>query len=243
MCDRIEQPEGFFSSQRRMRRLIGCLIALLPGLVGASSIWLPDGVGVSNVPAISLKERKFTNVVRQQYDFSCGSAALATLLTYHYERRMDEQEAFRAMYSAGDKEKISAAGFSLLDMKRFLATIGFQSDGYQTDLATLENAGVPAIALINYRGYRHFVVVKGVSRDEVLLGDPALGLKFVSKQEFGQLWDNGVLFIIKNQPSIGKQHFNKNTEWSLLARAPLGDALPGDSLAELTVQLPRIGDF
>ncbi len=209
----------------------------------AGSVWLPDGAGISNVTTRSLQEGKFSEVVRQQYDFSCGSAALATLLTYHYDRETGEQDAFGAMYAAGDKEKIAKAGFSLLDMKNYLESIGYQADGYQASLDTLQSAGVPAIALINYRGYRHFVVVKGIRDDEVLIGDPALGIKFMTRTEFEQAWDNGVLFIIKNRPEVGRRYFNQAREWQLLARAPLGAALSSGSLAALTVGLPNLGDF
>ena len=73
----------------------------------AGNIWLPGIEGVSNVAAASIKEKKFHQVVRQQYDFSCGSAALATLMTYHYEQAIDEQTAFDIMYENGDKEKIA----------------------------------------------------------------------------------------------------------------------------------------
>lgn len=223
--------------------LLACLALVCSSGASAGSVWLPGVAGTTNVSAESVQEAKFSQVVRQQYDFSCGSAALATLLTFHYGHEMKEQEAFRSMYAAGDKQKIATAGFSLLDMKNFLESIGYLADGYQADLDTLETAGIPAIALINYRGYRHFVVLKGVQNHEVLIGDPALGIKFMSRGDFEQLWDNGVLFIIKSSPQIGKQHFNKPKEWNALARAPLGSALPADNLAQLTVSLPRIGDF
>jgi len=219
------------------------LSVFLASISVAGSVWLPDSAGIANVPTRTLQEAKFSQVVRQQYDFSCGSAALATLLTFHYDRETNEQTAFGAMYAAGDKAKIATAGFSLLDMKSYLESIGYSADGYQASLDTLENAAVPAIALINYRGYRHFVVVKGIQNDEVLIGDPALGIKYMSRGEFESLWDNGVLFIIKNRPEIGRQYFNQSTEWSLLARAPIGTALSSDSLAQLTVTLPRLGDF
>jgi len=222
--------------------VLSCLLLQVP-VAAAGTVWLPDVAGVSNVPTKSLQESKFSQVVRQQYDFSCGSAALATLLTFHYDRETVEQDAFSAMYATGDKEKIATSGFSLLDMKSYLESIGFMADGYQSSLDTLENAGVPAIALINHRGYRHFVVVKGIQNGEVLIGDPALGIKFMSRGDFEAQWDNGVLFIIKNQPKVGQDHFNQSDEWNLLARAPIGVALSTDSLAKLTVGLPRIGDF
>lgn len=220
---------------------IGTMLGAAPAQAG--SIWLPGADGTINVPAKSIAERKFAEVVRQRFDFSCGSAAVATLLTYHYADKTDEMDAFRYMYDGGDRKKIAQAGFSLLDMKRYLAHRGYQADGYQASLATLAGAGVPAIALINYRGYRHFVVVKGLRDDSVLLGDPSLGTRLVARAEFEQMWDNGVLFIIKNKPEIGRQHFNTGAQWQHLAQAPLGTALAPADLASLTVTLPRLGEF
>ena len=37
------------------------------------------------MPVTSLIGRRFETVVRQQYDFSCGSAALATFFFYDYD--------------------------------------------------------------------------------------------------------------------------------------------------------------
>jgi hypothetical protein len=210
---------------------------------GAGSVWLPGADGNFNVPTASIAERKFREVVHQQFDFSCGSAALATLLTFHYDRPTDEMTAFRDMYEHGDREKIAQSGFSLLDMKNYLRKIGYDADGYQSDLVTLSNAGIPAIALINYRGYRHFVVVKGVRRSSVLLGDPALGTRLVAREEFEGMWDSGVLFIIKNKPEVGRKYFNTEAQWQHFAQAPLGAALGSDDLASLTVNLPRLGEF
>src|SRR4029077_10081261 len=65
----------------------------------------------------SLLDSRFKNVVRQHYDFSCGSAAVATLLTYNYGHPVEEMNVLNAMYEAGDKAKIRREGFSLLDMK------------------------------------------------------------------------------------------------------------------------------
>ena len=46
--------------------------------------------GNFNVPVTSIREGRFQTVIRQEFDFSCGSAALASLLTYHYERPTTE---------------------------------------------------------------------------------------------------------------------------------------------------------
>ena len=88
----------------------------------------------------SLKEIRFRNTIRQKYDFSCGSAAVATLLTYQYGYPVDEQEAFVQMYAHGDRPKINREGFSLLDIKRFLQANGFDADGFQVPLEKLRQS-------------------------------------------------------------------------------------------------------
>src|SRR5690606_27733284 len=104
--------------------LLACALLAQTSLAG--TVWLPGlGGGVVNVPTQSIQELKFAEVIRQQFDFSCGSAALATLLTYHYEDPTDEMQAFIAMYEQGDQERIRQAGFSLLDMKNYLAAVGY----------------------------------------------------------------------------------------------------------------------
>lgn len=223
-------------------------IALVAGLLGASSgeagtVWIAGPEGVSMPSVRSFQDRKFDRVVRQAYDFSCGSAALATLLTYHYEQPTTEQTAFRFMYERGDQKKIAQVGFSLLDMKNYLESQGYEADGYQAPLETLQEAGVPAIALITYRGYRHFVVVKGVSDTEVLLGDPSLGLRHMPREDFQQSWENGILFIIRSKPAVGQRNFNANADWGRVLRAPVWSAIDRDALEAVTVVVTRFGAF
>lgn len=220
------------------------MLCLVADVVSAGQVWLPEGGGMSsNVAVQSVAEKKFAQVVRQEYDFSCGSAALATLLTFHYEDPTDEETTFRYMYDKGDQAKIRRAGFSLLDMKTYLESHGYTAEGYSADLDTLATAAVPAITLLDVRGYRHFVVVKGFDNDEVLVGDPALGLKYFSRSEFDSMWNSGILFIITNRPDTGKKHFNDTGEWKALARAPIGQGVSREALSDLMISIPRIGEF
>lgn len=209
------------------RRLLTLLFGLLPcGLTAAagSTAALPlESGGLFAVPVQSIRELRFRHTVRQQYDYSCGSAALATLLTYHYDTPVSEQEVFRAMFARGDREKIRRDGFSLLDIKRYLAERGFVADGYETDLSELTQAGVPAIALIKERGYHHFVVIKGIRGERVLVGDPSSGTRVVPIQQFRQVWVNRVLFVIRNRTE--RVGFNRDADWRWAPRAPIADAL------------------
>ena len=127
------------------------------------------GGGDVIMPVTSMRQARLAGTLLQKYDFSCGSAALATLLTHHYGYPVSEQTVFEEMYAQGDQQKIQREGFSLLDMKRLLAKLGFEADGFEQPLEKLNEANVPAIVLINEKGYHHFVVVKGVQPDRVLI--------------------------------------------------------------------------
>ncbi len=198
--------------------------ALLRGEGGAAYV-----VGVT-----SWVDMPFRTIVRQQYDYSCGSAALATLLHYHYGRATTEQDVFTAMYAVGDQEKIQRVGFSLLDMKRYLTSIGLQSDGYRLNLQGLARMDTPAIVLIQVGSYKHFVVLKGVRDGWVLLGDPALGLHQIPEAEFMSMW-NGIAFAIhgREQPA----RFNIAAEWEAKTTAPLGAGYEVVSIDTLTREL------
>lgn len=179
-------------------------------------------VGTYAVPVRSVAEQRFTDVIRQRYDFSCGSAALATLLRYHYDYDAGEATAFRGMWAKGDRAQIRRVGFSLLDMKRWLGSRGIAADGYKVTLDQVATTGVPGIALIAIKNYRHFVVVKGVHRGEVLLGDPSAGLTIMSASEFQAAW-NGIYFVLSDDQKLAKTRFNRERQWVAFTRAPIGD--------------------
>jgi predicted double-glycine peptidase len=200
-----------------------------------ADVLLSNGPAPARISVVSYRDIPFRTVVRQRYDFSCGSAALATLLRYHYDRDVGEERVFRAMYAAGDQDTIRRVGFSLLDMKQFLEANGFQADGFRLGLADLAEMNKPAIVMINTAGYKHFVVFKGTNDGRVLIGDPALGLKIYTRDEFTAMW-NGVAFVVR-EPA---DQFNQAAEWTPWNRSRPWQALPNTSLAELTRELPPL---
>ena len=209
---------------------------------GAGSIGLVVDGGAFAAPAKSLKELRFRGVVKQRFDFSCGSAALATLLTYHYGRPTSETAAFLRMWENGEQERIREAGFSLLDMKLYLDSIGLAADGFKVSLDDIARVGLPVIALIETRGYKHFVVVKGLRENAVLVGDPALGLTATPRATFEASW-NGIVLAIRDGPAAARASFNSPNAWPANPAAPLGVALARESLASFTVLLPGPNDF
>jgi predicted double-glycine peptidase len=195
----------------------------------ADTIRIPGDQGNTyTVPVTSLREARFRTTIRQQYDFSCGSAAVATLLTYQYGVPVNEETVFANMYVNGDQAKIRSEGFSLLDMKRFLESRGFLADGYDLPLSKLEEAQIPAIVLIVENGYHHFVVVKGVKGNRVLIGDPARGTRALEREHFEKIWESQLLFVIHNRVEAAR--FNQASDWRVAPAGPYWMGVPRDSL-------------
>ena len=202
-----------------------CLLPLLTGALGASAspagrVEIPvQSGGAFSVPVVSMKEQRFQKTLHQQYDFSCGSAALATLLTHHYNFPVSEQDVFREMFTRGDQAKIKKEGFSLLDIKNYLANHGFDADGYVAELDKLSVAKVPAIVLVKEQGYYHFVVVKGLRDGRVLIGDPSSGTRAISRSKFAEIRANNILFVIKNKLEMAQ--FNTDRDWQAAPASPI----------------------
>lgn len=216
------------------------LLFFLAGAARAGSVYLPalGGLHLSNVE--SMREIAFSRTIRQQYDFSCGSAALATLLTYQYHDPVNEQEIFMSMWENGDQEKIRQEGFSLLDIKNYLDQRGYESNGYEVPIDKLIENAVPAIMLISDHGYNHFVVVKGINNDRVLLGDPSAGARVLPREDFEAILVTPIVFVITshNEQAI----FNGRTDWNTRPLASLGAAMSAARLAQETVfSSPRPG--
>ncbi len=168
----------------------------------------------------SWQDMKFTSTVHQKYDFSCGSAALATLLTYVYHVPVSEETVFKSMYRHGDEAKIRRLGFSLLDMKNYLARHHIPSNGFKASLAKLSEVRVPAIVLIDYHGYHHFVLVRGVRDGEVLLSDPSLGLRAEPVATFAKQW-SGIFFAITSDLPQARLAFNNPAVWNAVPQPPV----------------------
>src|SRR5690554_2997319 len=150
---------------------------------------------VVNVEPLVVQKNR--NVVRQQYDYSCGSAALTTVLDFYLGRNFQERQVMEGLLRFGETERIiERRGFSLLDMKRLVTALGHPSGGFKAQKKDLYNLDHPAIAPIEYAGFKHFVVIRAVHNGRVYIADPALGNITFTMSRFLEVWDNNVLFIV-----------------------------------------------
>ncbi|WP_423935679.1 C39 family peptidase [Candidatus Deferrimicrobium sp.] len=221
--------------------VLGVVVVILAAAVRvhAAPVAIPGMSGsVIILDVTSKKESQFRSTMRQRYDFSCGSAALATLLSSGYEDAVSEGTVFSRMYEAGDKERIRNQGFSLLDMKTYLESEGYMADGYRVPLEKLAELRIPAITVVSTNGYKHFVVIKGVAEKEVLVSDPAAGTTVILRSKFETMW-NGILFLIRNRKNVATNHFNRKEDWQVRTKAPIGTAMGASELGGVTNFLAR----
>ncbi len=224
--------------------LIVCLLGLATTLTTAraGAINISNPFGTFNLQSKSLQEMRWDSVIRQKYDFSCGSAAVATLLTYHYNTPTGEEDVFQAMIKVGDRAKIQQNGFSMLDMKRYLDGRGFRTDGFKISLDKLIKIGMPGITLLNTQGYRHFVVIKGLDNNHVLIADPAIGSVVVPRAYFETIW-NGAILGARSHIEIAKQNFNSDRDWRIRPRSPLEQGVSRAGLGSMLINLPSSNEL
>ncbi|MFL1491487.1 C39 family peptidase [Pseudomonas antarctica] len=177
------------------------LVAFLLLLACTGSTWagqvaiaLPGG-GLMYKKVESIRERKFANLVEQKTDFSCGAAALATILRQAYWMDVDEDHVIKGMLVNANQDLVRTQGFSMLDMKRYLESIHMRAKGYRITPEVLITVKVPVVVLLEIRGYKHFVVLQRADKDWVYIGDPVLGNKRYAKDDFVNGW-NGIVFAV-----------------------------------------------
>lgn len=168
-----------------------------------------DGVLPNGAPYVgrieSMQEGRYRHMVRQQTDYSCGAAALATILRYAYHLKVDEATVIQGMMGVADQALVKQRGFSLLDIKHYVESLGMRGRGYRIDEARLRSLRVPGLVLMDVRGFRHFVVLKQVRGDTVELADPMLGNRSMRLADFIAAWPSRAVFVV-----IGND-FDRNT--------------------------------
>lgn len=169
----------------------------------AGEVSLPLG-GRIHKHVKSLQEIRQTGVAMQRWDFSCGSAALSTLLTYYYGDRISEAAIIASILHRTEPQKIRArGGFSLLDLKKFVELRGYEGKGYAgLSVEELDALGVPAIVPVRMKDYNHFVIFRGMRGNRVVLADPSFGTITMKRDHFLEIWKNGIGFVVLRSNSM-----------------------------------------
>lgn len=198
-------------------------------------LWLgqtADGARITPVALTSWKDRKFIGLVRQRTDFSCGAAVMATIFNEAFGRSTTEQQVLVNMLKIADPDIVREKGFSLLDMKYYAQSVGMEAEGYRLEYDQLIKLDLPAIALLDIKGYKHFVVIRKAWPDRIAIGDPALGNRTMTRASFEESW-NDVGFVIAGEGyDPGNALINPPSPLSAGRLLALHAALPAAETAE-----------
>ena len=155
-----------------------------------------------------MRDLRDQNIVKQRFDFSCGAAALATILRYGFGETVTERQLLIELFDLLPEEEETVTrseGFSLLDLQRVAQARGYSAQGFRLEPDQLALLGGPVIVFIEPRGYRHFAVLRGVRGDRVHLADPARGNIRMPAYTFLEDWlqddDTGIIFVV--EPATG----------------------------------------
>ncbi|MDU0220301.1 hypothetical protein, partial [Escherichia coli] len=72
------------------------------GTVNITQSLVPNGPLRESVVLEPMSQLQFRNVIRQAYDYSCGSAALTTLLDYFLGRNLEERQVMEGLLHFGE---------------------------------------------------------------------------------------------------------------------------------------------
>ncbi|WP_287371329.1 cysteine peptidase family C39 domain-containing protein [Oceanithermus sp.] len=136
---------------------------------------------------------RYTHVTGQADWYTCGAAAVSTLLTYYYGDPASEQDVLDIAFAetqASGKDPLE--GLTALSLKRALEQRGYNIKAYRVNLEQLADyfrrGGLPVVGHVT-KPQLHFLVIAGVldppggGPTQVLLADPSWGRRIVPLSE------------------------------------------------------------
>ncbi|NEO20163.1 MULTISPECIES: peptidase domain-containing ABC transporter [unclassified Moorena] len=145
--------------------------------------------------------------IEQQSSSDCGAACLAMIGRYWGKRF--------SLNSLRNLAGVGRSGSSLKGLARASETLGFQATPVRASLARLADRSNPWIA--HWQG-DHYIVVYWVKGEKVLVADPAVGKRSLSRQQFLEGW-TGYALLLNPTPQLAgtpNQKISLNRFWGLL---------------------------
>ncbi|MFG0261324.1 MAG: C39 family peptidase [Novipirellula sp. JB048] len=150
-------------------------------------------------PVDSWRERKTRHVVMQQRDYSCGAAALATVLRYYWGHDVAEAtvlDVVEAMLTPEELLERAEEGLTMADVEAAAVKMGYQAMVGTTTIDKLSESKVPLIIVVNLGGTNHFVVVRDIIDGCVFLADPLRGNLRISIAGLQQVWIQNAILVV-----------------------------------------------
>ncbi len=145
-------------------------------------------------------------VVLQHNEQDCGAACLVAIAKY-YGRIFSLS---RAREAAGT----GVLGTTLLNLRQGAKTLGFDARGVKASLDLIDQKVVPLPGIIHWKGV-HWVILYGRKGKKYAIADPGVGIRYLSRQELLENWQNGVMLLIEPRPDFSAQSDDRHQVSSL----------------------------
>ena len=131
-------------------------------------------------------------LVQQHSEEDCGAACLASIAK-HYGQTFTISRIREAVGTG-------QFGTTLLGLKRGAEILGFKANPVKTSPEILDKINeAPLPAIIHWKG-NHWVVLYGKKGKKFLIADPAVGLRYLSKQDVEAAWTDWLLLLVEPDP-------------------------------------------
>lgn len=131
-------------------------------------------------------------LVQQHSEEDCGAACLASIAK-HYGQTFTISRVREAVGTG-------QFGTTLLGLKRGAEILGFKANPVKTSPEILDKINeAPLPAIIHWKG-DHWVVLYGKKGRKFLIADPAIGLRYLSKQDVEAAWTDWLLLLVEPDP-------------------------------------------
>lgn len=117
----------------------------------------------------------FKGVTKQSTDYSCGAAALATLITgLVANSTVSEKDVIDEIAKHSDTRE--SKGYTLIDLMEVSTSMGHYTEWRKVPVDQLPKIKIPVMLLVGLNSqFPHFVVLKGIANDQAFLADSIRG--------------------------------------------------------------------
>jgi ATP-binding cassette subfamily C protein len=130
--------------------------------------------------------------VKQHSEEDCGAACLAAIAKYY-------GQTFTISHI---REAVGTGQFgtTLLGLKRGAEILGFKANPVKTSPEILDKINeAPLPAIIHWQG-NHWVILYGKKGKKFLIADPAVGMRYLSKEDIKAAWTDWLLLLVEPDP-------------------------------------------
>ena len=185
----------------------------------------------------SWKQWQQRNVVMQNREYTCGAAALATVLRYYWGDAANEETVLAVltkMLSPAELRDRVINGLAISDLRLTAVRMGYEATIGTVSLEQLAAARAPVVVPIRLGKLDHFVVGARVAGGRVYLADPVRGNVRPTIEEFRTQWQKQAVLV------VAKANVDPPASSPLSIRP--GDVRRGDLTRQtISRQLPALG--